>query len=79
MKAHNFVVENASENFFDRTQRYRPVLDGVEFTDPPLKYFQSASISDLRVIIRTTSDEVALIKVDFEDKILSKDEFIVRL
>ena len=79
MKAHDFVVENASENFFDRTQPYRPVLDGVEFKDPPLKYFQSVSISDLRVIIGTTSDEAASIKIDFKDKVLSKEDFIVSL
>ena len=78
VKAHDFVVENSSVTFFDRTQPYRPILDGVEFTDPPLKYFQSAKFgSDLKIIIGTTSDEAASIKVDFENETMKKDKFIV--
>ena len=79
MKAHDFVVDNSSENYFDLTQPFRPILDGVEFIDPPLKYFQSASNldTDLRVIIGTTSDEEASVKVRYQNQILSKENFIV--
>ena len=79
MKAHDFVVDNSSENYFDLTQPFRPILDGVEFIDPPLKHFQSASNldSDLKVIIGTMSDEEAAIKVKYQDQILSKEQFIV--
>ena len=79
MQAHDFVVENSSVTFFDRTQPYRPILDGIEFTDPPLKYFQSTKLdSYFKVIIGTTSDEAASIKVEFENETMTKDKFIVR-
>ena len=79
MKAHPSVVREQTVTYFDIAQPYRPILDGVEFTQPPLDFFKSGAWKmDKELIIGTTSDERAQIKVLFENRTMTKQMFIVR-
>lgn len=78
MNAHSYVVDQQNLTFYDKTQPYRPVLDENEFPYPPLEFFQTGLWTvNKDIIIGTTSDEAASIKLDYENKILTKDMFIV--
>ena len=78
MSAQFAVIINAAESFLGASQPYRPILDGVEFTQNPFEFFESTSLSsDRRIIIGTTADELAPIKLVFANTTVTRQLFIV--
>jgi len=58
------VIESQGEGFLAACQPYRPILDGVEFTQPPLEFFQSYDWdTDKKFLIGFTEEETAGIKL----------------
>ena len=74
----HFPITEAQLNQVDAEAPYRPILDEDEFTHQPLTFFMNEMWKvDKDIIIGTTSDEMAFIKVKYENETLTKESFIV--
>jgi len=57
------VLDAQMANIDERQQPYRPIIDGEEFIQPPLQFFQSTDWNtDKKILIGFTSEEFAIIK-----------------
>ena len=75
----HFAVARMQSNHADSEEPYRPVIDGVEFSQQPLEYFsQLRGQLNKDIILGTTSDEMAFIKLMYEEKKVTKEMFKVR-
>ena len=77
MSVHSAIAA-AQLNQADALELYRPILDEDEFTHQPFTFFMNEMWKvDKDIIIGTTSDEVASIKVQYGNKTLTKENFTV--
>jgi len=71
------IRDSTSETFAEVTQPYRPILDGTEFTQPPLQFFQSTAWNtDKKIFIGFTSQEHST-NIKSRTPIVSRDLFFV--
>jgi len=70
------VIATQEEGVLESSQTYRPIIDGDEFTQHPLQFFQSTPWdTDKKLLIGFTADEWGSIK--FYTPNISRDEFLV--